>query len=229
MRNPIEIMQSIAEKEASGYLTTELGIVTAVFPHSDKGDKNNYQCTITLKNKRTADGKPLELKMVPVAVPYMGMTCIPNVNDLVIVNFIGGDINAPVITGRLYNDKDRPPVNKEKEFQIQHSLQEGGWIKIDPEGVITLTSKNEKNIVTVNDDKASVSNGKMTIEVDFSSEKIFIISKKDIEMKADGAITIEARELNIKTQAAMKLEAGSSMDIKSSAPMKIKGATIDLN
>ena len=229
MSNPVEMMQKIAEKEARYFLSTELGIVKAVFPHSDEGDKNNYQCTIQLKNKRKSDGKPLELKMVPVAVPYMGMTCIPNVKDLVVVSFIGGDINAPVITGRLYNDQDRPPVNKEKEFQIQHSLAEGGWIKIDAEGTITMTSKNEENIVTINDDKASVSNEKMTLEVDFSSEKISIVSTKDIEMKADGNINIEAKELKIKTQAAIKLEAGSSMDIKSSAGMKLKGATIDLN
>ena len=114
--------------------------------------------------------------MVPVAVPYMGMTCIPNVNDLVLVQFVGGDINAPVITGRLYNDKDRPPVNKEKEFQIQHSLKEGGWIKIDAEGSIIITSKNEENIVTIDDEKLSITNEKMVVEVDFSGEKISIAS-----------------------------------------------------
>ena len=229
MSEMVEIIQNVAAKEAKNYLNTELGIVTAVFPHSDEGDKFNYQCTVKLKNKRTEDGKPLELKMVPVAVPYMGMTCIPNVNDLVILNFIGGDIHAPVITGRLYNDEDRPPVNNEKEFKIQHNLKEGGSLKIDAEGAITLTSKSEENIVTINDDKVSITNEKLKLEIDFSGEKISIASTKDIEIKADGSFTIEAKELNIKTQAAVKLEAGSSLDIKSSAAMKLKGATIDLN
>lgn len=229
MSEMVEIIQNVAAKEAKNYLNTELGIVTAVFPHADEGDKFNYQCTVKLKNKRTADGKPLELKMVPVSVPYIGMTCIPNVNDLVILNFIGGDIHAPVITGRLYNDEDRPPVNNEKEFKIQHDLKEGGSLKIDAEGAITLTSKSEENVVTINDEKVSITNEKLKLEIDFSGEKITIESTKDIDIKADGAFTIEAKELNIKTQAAVKLEAGSSLDIKSSAAMKLKGATIDLN
>ena len=229
MNDIVGMMQQVAEKELLSLLINELGIVTEVFPHQEESDKDNYQCTVQLKNRHTDDGKPLELKKVPVSVPYIGMTCIPNVNDLVIVSFIGGDIHAPVITGRLYNDQDIPPVNKEKEFQIRHSLKEGGSIKIDGEGVITVTSKNEKNIVTVNDDKVSVSNEKMIFEIDFSSEKITITSTGDIGLKADGAMTLEAKELNVKTQAAVKIEAGSTMDLKASAPMKLKGATIDLN
>jgi uncharacterized protein involved in type VI secretion and phage assembly len=36
---------------------------------------------------------------------------IPNVGDLVVVAFVGGHINAPIILGRLYNDEDLPPKN----------------------------------------------------------------------------------------------------------------------
>ncbi len=244
MSNMVEIMQQVAEKELKQFMITELGVVKAAYPHSDEGDNNNYQCDVELKNRRTDDGSPLLLKMVPVAVPYMGMTCIPNEKDLVVVNFIGGDINAPVITGRLYNDEDRPPVNNESEFQIQHSLKEGGTFKMDAEGIITLTSKSTENIVTVNDDLVSISNEDISLTVDFSTETVSIVSTKDISLKADGKISfeakemtmktddsikVEAKELSMKTQAAAKIEAGSSMDIKSSAAMKLKGATIDLN
>ncbi len=244
MSNMLDIMQQVAEKESKPFMITELGIVKAAYPHSDEGDNNNYQCDVELKNRRTDDGSPLLLKMVPVTVPYMGWTCIPNENDLVVVNFIGGDINAPIITGRLYNDEDRPPVNNETEFQIQHSLEEGGTFKMDADGVITLTSKSTENVVTVNDDLVSISNEEVSLTVDFSNETVSIISTKDIELKADNKISFEAKEMTIKTddsvkletnelsmktQAATKIEAGSSMDIKSSAAMKLKGATIDLN
>jgi len=33
-----------------------------------------------------------------------------------LVQFVGGDINSAVVTGRLYNDDDRPPVAKEREY-----------------------------------------------------------------------------------------------------------------
>ena len=229
MNELVNIVQQVAQKEGNTLLSTELGLVTAVFPHADEGDSHNYQCTITLKNRTTPQGEPLELKQVPVAVPYMGLTCIPNVQDLVLVQFIGGDINAPVITGRLYNDQDRPPVNNEHEFQLMHNIKEGGTLKIDAEGVITLTSKSEENVLTVNDDKISISNEKLTIEVDFSGEKITVTSTKDIEVSADGTLAVSANEINLKSKAAMTIEAGSTLDIKSSAAMKLKGATIDLN
>ncbi len=229
MNEWLEVIQEVAVKESNTSLITELGVVKSVFPHKDEGDNDNYQCTIELKNRRTEDGKPLELKAVPVAVPYMGMTCIPNVKDLVIVHFIGGDIHAPVITGRLYNDQDRPPENQEKEFQLKHTLKEGATLKIDAEGAVTITSKNEENIFTLNDEKISFTNEKVTLELDFTGEKISIITTKDIELKADGALNLQGKEVNIKSDAAMKVEAGSSLDVKSSAAMKLKGATIDLN
>ena len=30
-----------------------------------------------------------------------------------LVQFVAGDVNAPVIVGRLYNDEDRPPENED--------------------------------------------------------------------------------------------------------------------
>ena len=49
----------------------------------------------------------LELKRVPVATQRIGLAAIPNVDDLVLVAFVGGDLQRPVIVGRLYNDVDR--------------------------------------------------------------------------------------------------------------------------
>jgi uncharacterized protein involved in type VI secretion and phage assembly len=132
--------------------TTELGEVTAVFPHAAEGDTDNYQCSVKLKNKQQPDGQDFELARVPVATQHLGLVNIPNVGDLVLVSFIGGNLNAPVIIGRLYNDQDLPPVNGEQEVLLQHSPSAGGSFKIDAEGALTLTSKNEQNIVTVADD-----------------------------------------------------------------------------
>lgn len=229
MNSLIEIMQNIASKEANTSVIMELGVVKAVFPHSEENDKHNYQCTVELKNRKSRDGKPLELKMVPILVPYIGMTCIPNVNDLVAISFIGGNINSPIITGRLYNSEDRAPLNKEKEIQIKHSNKNGGTIKIDAEGAITITSKNDKNILTLNDDKLSICNDKMKVVIDFSSEKLSLTSSKDIEITAEGALKLEGQKVEIKSKSTVKIEAGSSLDIKSSAGMTLKGSTIDLN
>src|SRR5690606_28894169 len=52
------------------------------------------------------------LRHVPIATQRIGEVSIPAEGELVLVQFIGGDINAPIVVGRLYNDEDRPPVNE---------------------------------------------------------------------------------------------------------------------
>lgn len=230
MSNLLQAMQEVSQREAAAFVHPQLGVVTEIFPHADEGDKDNYQVSVKLKNLKLADGSEVTLTKVPVLTPYIGMTCIPNMDDLVLINFVGGDLNAPIVTGRLYNDVDLPPVNNEKEIEIRHSLEEGGAIKIDAEGVITITSKSEENIVTVDDEKVSISNEKFTITVDFSGGKISVESDGDIELKAPkGAITLEGKEVNIKSSASLKVEAGADAEVKATAGMVIKGATIDLN
>jgi uncharacterized protein involved in type VI secretion and phage assembly len=152
MQSIVGVMQKVAAHEVRRIYTTELGEVTAVFPHAAEGDTDNYQCSVKLKNRQQPDGQDFQLTRVPVATQHLGLVNIPNVGDLVLVSFIGGNLNAPVIIGRLYNDQDLPPVSNEKEVLLQHSLSAGGSFKIDAEGALTLTSKNEQNIVTIADD-----------------------------------------------------------------------------
>jgi len=215
-------MKKVAEQEAQRIHTTELGVVSAVFPHADEGDKDNYQCSVKLKNRTQADGSAFELRKVPVATPYMGLAAIPNVGDLVLVSFLSGDINAPVIIGRLYNDEDRPPANKAKEFLLQHDIKDGGSIKLDEEGKIILTSKDKKNVLTIEDEKISLVNEKFSLVIDISGAKITISSDKDLELVAkNGKLSIDATDVEIKAKNGVNIEA--------SAAMKLKGATIDLN
>jgi uncharacterized protein involved in type VI secretion and phage assembly len=242
----VGIMKKVAVHEAQRIYTTELGIVTAVFPHAEESDKDNYQCSVKIKNKKLPDGKDFELRKVPVATSYMGLVSIPNVDDLVLVNFIGGDINAPVITGRLYNDEDRPPVNKKKEFLLQHTIKEGGSLKLDEEGKIIITSKDEKNVFTVENEKVSVEHEKFSLIIDIAGEKISVTSDKDLELSAKkGKFVIDAQEVEIKSAKEMKIEsgaglglkssadtkveAGAGMEVKASGAMKLKGSTIDMN
>lgn len=188
----IGIIKDIAQKEAAHIYTTELGIVTAVFPHSGESDKDNYQCSIKLKHKKQADGSDFELRKVPVVAPHIGMANIPNIGDLVLVSFVGGNINAPVIIGRLYNDEDIPPLNNENELLIQHTPTSGSSLKIDADGVLTIASQSEnKSIVTVNDDEVLVETSNSQVKISLSGGGIEINAGSNaIDIKSSGNITI---------------------------------------
>ena len=103
------LIQTIVRDELASFRVAELAIVTEVFPHADPGDTNNYACSVKLRDTG------LELQRVPVATGRVGLAAIPNVDDLVLLAFVGGSIHGPVIVGRLYNDVDRPPAAKAKE------------------------------------------------------------------------------------------------------------------
>jgi phage baseplate assembly protein gpV len=224
MDSIVGVMKKVAEQEARKIYTTELGIVTAIFPHASDNDKDNYQCSITLKNKKQPDGKDFELRKIPIATPHLGMVNIPNIGDLVLVTFIGGDINAPVIIGRLYNDPDQPPINQEKELLVQHGLKQGGCLKIDADGVVTLTSRNEKTILTVKDEEVSATTDKSNItlkegDITLKNDRCTIQASEDTITIDNGSckITIEAGGITIDA-------ANGNVTVKSMGSIKVGDA-----
>lgn len=173
----VQIMQKIAAKEAEKIYTTELGEVTAVFPHSSDGDQHNYQCSVKLKNRKAADGSDFELRKVPVATGYIGLVCIPRVGDLVLVQFISGDLNAPVVTGSLYNDKDKPTIgdneqiNLDRVESIAFEMKGGTKLSIEKNGKVNLEAKGD---VILNGGNAGAARKDDTVEVTIPSGTFMI-------------------------------------------------------
>lgn len=153
MDSIVSVMKKVAEQEAQKVYTTELGIITAVFPHASDSDKDNYQCSIELKNKKQPDGSSFELRKVPLVTPHIGWVNIPKVGELVVLSFIGGNLNAPVILGRLYNDEDRPPKNDQGQMVLTQldsltiTMNSGTKIEIDKDGNVKIEAKGD---VTIN-------------------------------------------------------------------------------
>ena len=57
MESIVGVMKRVAQQEAQRIHTTELGVVTAAFPHTDDGDQDNYQCSVRLKNRKQPDNR----------------------------------------------------------------------------------------------------------------------------------------------------------------------------
>src|SRR4051794_38859673 len=98
MTSIVGTIQEIVRHELRRIRIMELGLVEAVYPHRASGDDDNYGCDVRVKDSG------LLLRRVPVATGHIGTAAIPNVGDLVLLAFDGGDVNQPIIIGRLYND-----------------------------------------------------------------------------------------------------------------------------
>jgi uncharacterized protein involved in type VI secretion and phage assembly len=245
MSTIIETIQQIIRHELRSVRLTELGVVDAVFPHSDAGDDDNYGCDVRLKNSG------LLLRAVPVATGHIGTAAIPNKGDLVLVAFDQGDINQGIIVGRLYNDADRPPLNKTDEviFRLPLAADDDKTIKaairnhqdssppremiveMPPKITVRLTDGTVRATAGKSEMKLDQPNGSGgTVTIVAGQTQITMNQDGDISveaagamsLKANGDISIEGQNVNIKGQLQVNIEAETDATLKGNT-----GATID--
>lgn len=194
----VGVIQAIVDDRLRGFKTAELGVVTAVYPHQSGSDTDNYECDVRL---RDSDG---DLKHVAVATDRIGCVAIPNVNDLVLVQYLNGDIHAAVVTGRIYNDKDRPPESKTGEHvYISPDSASSGLRRLYcefPNG----------NTLLLDDDKAVVEMGSTKITVNHDGD-LTVESSGKVSVKAQSKAIVEAPQIELVDGASHPLVFGDEL------------------
>ncbi len=107
----IDLLRVVVREELARQRAPELGIVLAVYANDAEG--NNHQVDVRLR----ASG--VELQRVPVTVARYGLSVLPREGDLVLVTFVDGDLNAPVVIGSLYDENTQPPEASPAEVVYQ--------------------------------------------------------------------------------------------------------------
>jgi hypothetical protein len=199
VKSEVQNMIKIARAEARKIHVAELGVVTKVFPHSE-GDKNNYECDVKLRDK------DITLEKVPVATQQIGLANMPHEQDLVLVTFINGDINSPIVIGRLYNDKDRPP-----EFNEEEIIYKPPYSKSEDLKRLYIELPGESLKVTLSEKGVDIS----------TDADVVIHSSGNTTIKCDGGISLQAGDISLESQ--------KSMTIKSSGEVTIQGAVVKIN
>ena len=82
----------------------------------------------------------LALRDVPIVTAHTGMISAPRVGDLVLLSYINGDPNNPVITGRLYSDQSPPPAHGKDDLLLQAPYKGKTSINIGADQSITITA-----------------------------------------------------------------------------------------
>jgi phage baseplate assembly protein gpV len=203
-----DTLRRIVREEVARSRSAELAVVQEQHPHADESDKDNYACTVALRDSG------IVLKKVPVATQQIGCAAIPEVGELVLVQFIDGDINAPIITGRLYNNEDRPPVNVAQQM-VTH-LPPGA---ADDEAVHLEVNSGDSTSIVINIGSAI----KLTLVDDDPAVTLDV---------GDGAAKLsitQGGELVIESQGDLKFTSSGNLELEASGDMNLTGATINLN
>jgi phage baseplate assembly protein gpV len=208
----------IARHELRTQATAGIGVVTEVHP-AGAAQKDH---AATLKMRDTG----IVLPRVPIAVGVLGWAAIPDVDDVVVVLFMDGDVNAPVIVGRLYTpDRDTP---KHAEGELVLALPPGA----SQPDLELIVDGNAPSIrlelpgdvkVEIKDGSVKFNVGEMTVSLTGSGggrAEIAAGSSK-LTLQKDGDVTLTAG-------GKLKLE-GTEVEISGSSKVKVSGAQVEIN
>ncbi len=241
----VNSIREVARQEVRKMRLPEIGVVTSSFPHESESDKDNYECSVRLKNTE------LELRGVQIATGSIGAVSPPRVGDMVLVAFVDGDINMPVVVGRLYNDQDRPPVSKvgeqvfiapyEKDEELRRvylELPSGLKLKITDDSVLVsagatrVVINREGDIVIEAKGEVRVkSEGNTALEakgdMSIKAENIDIESSKGMKLKSDSLDMRSAKDTSVNADGKLLLASASNFSAKSNADVKIEGMNLE--
>ena len=207
----------IARHEAAARMVAAVGTVAEIFPA--EGANPDHAATVELRDSG------LVLPRAPIAVGAMGFAAIPAVGDLVVVLFLDGDVNAPVIVGRLYHPDQNPP--KHSDGQLVLALPSGASepdlrLQIDGTPSLKLTMPGDL-VIEAADEQVSIQVGNMQLRVSSAGggRAEVAAGSSTITLKQDGDIAIS-------TQGKLSIDA-TEIAISGSAKVAIKGAQVEIN
>jgi uncharacterized protein involved in type VI secretion and phage assembly len=213
-----ESIARIARHEAGARATAGVGKVVDLF--TADGPVADHAVSVEMRDSG------LVLPRVPVAVGVMGFAAIPAIDDLVLVVFLDGDYNAPVVVGRLYHPDQDPPEHGRD--QIVLGLPSGSN---DPDLRLLLESAEPSILLTLPGDvKLEIKDGVVTIAVGEMHVELRGSGGGRAEIAAGGAkLTLKQDgDVTIESPSTLALKA-STIDIKADASVTIKGATVEIN
>ncbi len=202
----------IARNEAQARAIAGVGQVTQTFV----GSTNDHAVTVEMRDTG------LVLPHVPVAVGVLGFVAIPAVDELVVIAFMDGDVNAPVVIGRLYHSDQTPPPHEEGQLVLE--VPSG-----DPQIKVKVEAATPSINLTMGDvalevlsDTVKLTVGEVVIEALSSGNRVEIAAgSTSLVMKSSGEVTL-------KTDGNFKVEA-NQVEIKAAAKLSLSGAQVEIN
>jgi uncharacterized protein involved in type VI secretion and phage assembly len=226
MLQMVQTIRRIARHELEQHCPPCLAVVKSVHPGDGATD---YSCTVTLRETG------LVLPKVPIATGVIGLTSLPREDDLVVILFLGGDLHAPVVVGRLYSEAVAPPKHGPGEV-----------VTVLPGGEESADKALELRIKTPDDGTRSLKltlDGSVKVEVEVNDEGVRV-QAQDAQLlvkqtgSSDGqvilkvgnsSVTVEqGGDITVKAEGKLTLK-GKEVEVSGDTSIKIAGQTIDLN
>lgn len=165
----------------------------------------------------------------PLAGKGFGASILPRIGQEVVISFVDGDPDQPLVTGCLYNGKNETPYTDGNIMGLKTVSMTGG-----SEGhEVRLTDKKDSEeffvhsqkdlLLDVANDMTSTITGNLTETIE-KDHKIEI--KQNHSLKTDQDCTLESgQNLTAKSSQNCNLEGGQATSLKSGTDLKVKAGT----
>lgn len=205
----VPLMTEVVRRELAAHRGIALGVVSAARTNDGGGGEHHLECDVRLH------GSPLVLQDVPVAVARPGLSAVPRAGDLVVLGFVGSDVNGAVVLGTLHA-AGTPPPDAAPDEVVYAVPDSGGTRRLEvqlPNG----------STVTLTDSALTVAMGSTTVTVE-QDGAVTVDAAGDVSLKAGGSLTLEAGSSATLTAPRVTVEASSSATLKG-ATTTIAGTT----
>lgn len=266
----------VSHQLESGFYTTEIkfGLKKDIFHNKNKSsiDRNDVFENINgiqIGVVKAIDKDPLNQGRIQVLIPYLkdtgngiwaqlsqyytsseaGVFFYPEIGTQVIVSFIANDPRYPVVIGSLYTKTKTSykKITKENSFKAILTQSKLTLEFDDKDKIITISTPEKNSIVISEKDKGIIITDQNKNTITTSDKGIAIESKKDIDLKASGSITISGTKgvtldgksgdgikatgskVSITSKSALTLKGGSKADLTASGKITVKGASVGIN
>jgi uncharacterized protein involved in type VI secretion and phage assembly len=184
--------------------------------------------------------------LTPMEGQKFGWYVVPDIDDVVVVMFIGGDVSQPVIVGGVWSKPDQSPEPNEdgKNNFRGYRSRSGHRLILDdsPKTKVVIADKTAKNMFGVGEfDKDGAGPNVCAVykpPMSGTSGVSFSTMEGKMEMTCkNGKLSVEAKEnikLNAKTTIDVKaggdltMEASSSAKLTSGSPGNFDASTIEI-
>lgn len=162
-----------------------------------------------------------------------GSQFIPRIGQEVIVNFLDGNPDRPIVTGSVYNADNMPPYGTKTQSGIKtHSTTKGGASNFNEFRFEDKKGSEEIFIQAEKDFKRLVKNdeeGKIEANHTLKITKASKTEAKSILLKAQDSITLKVGGSSIKMTPTGIVIKSTKVDVKGSAMVVVKGGLVKLN
>lgn len=231
MSDIVALLRELVRAEMARCIPSHIGVVEAVAPHA-ASDNENYGCDVRLR------GRDLVLNRVPIATDHLGTVAPPAKGDVVLVHFVGGDPDQPVIAGRFYSDQLRPPEYDAAQMVTHLPPDAGESDRVEiavtggKAGSRSWTLKLPSDVtITVTDKKVEAVVGPLTLAIDGDAgEASVVTSGSTVVVKDSGGIEIAGNgDMKIDVKGSLEITAGANLKLSAGATAEVKGAVVNIN